>query len=121
MADELTLSATFSYKDGDSEFEDSVGNLGVDVTGKLIAAGVQAITTSEVALGLNGVTAGGMLWIRNLDDTNYVSIRSGTGATNLIRLKAGEFALFRLDAAATAPFAIADTATVNVKYALLSD
>lgn len=121
MANELRLTATFSYEKGDASIDEQVSNLGVDVTGSVVAAGVQEIGTSEEALGLNGVTTGGYLFIKNLDDTNYVSIRSGTGATDLVRLKAGEFAIFRVDSSSSAPFAIANTAAVNVRYVLLSD
>lgn len=121
MASELKLTINFSYADGEAKVDKAVSNLGVDVTGTVLACGVQNVDTSEEALGLNGVTAGGYLFLRNLDSTNYVSLRSGTGATNVVRLKAGEVAVFRLDAAATAPFVIANTAAVDLEFALLSD
>jgi len=48
-----------------------------------------------------------------------VELRSGTGATDFIRLNAGEFALFRMSPDASAPYAIADTSSCNVLFVLL--
>jgi len=82
---------------------------------------VASIGTSEEALDLGDCGTGGWFMAKNLDDTNFVSIRQGTGASDLIRLRAGEVCLFRLDADATAPYIIADTASVDVEYLLLED
>jgi hypothetical protein len=57
-----------------------------------------------------------------LDATNYVSIRPATGAANAVELKAGEFSgPFRLARTATAPFAIANTASVSLEYWIFED
>ena len=122
MANEVTLSVSLNYVRGKTNITVEESNLNVDVTGDLLVHHVQNVGfASEEALDLGGVTAGGYMFARNLDATNFVSIRSGTGATNVIKLKPGEVALFRLSDAATAPFAIADTAAVDLEYLLLSD
>ncbi len=121
MANELTITISLTYERGKTKLSVQENNLQVDVTGDLAIQHVQNVGTSEVAIDLGGVTAGGYMFARNLDSTNYVEIRSGTSATDVIRLKAGEVALFRLSADSTAPFAIADTAAVDLEYLLLSD
>lgn len=120
MANELRLTINFAYEQDGNKIDKSVANLGVDVALSVVASGVQEIGTSEEALGLNGVVAGGFVYMKNLDDANFVELRSGTGATDVIRLMPGEPALFRLSPDATAPFMIADTAACEVEYVVLS-
>lgn len=120
MADELTLNIGFDYSKSGTSISERVTNLAVDVSGTKITHTRQAITTSEVALDLGGLSTGGYLLAINRDATNYVSIRPGTGATNVVRILPGEVALFRIDSAASAPYAIANTATVELEFWLLS-
>ena len=57
--------------------------------------------------------------MQNLDATNFVEIRDATGTGNLVKLLAGDPPfVFRLSADATAPYAIADTGTCNVRFLL---
>lgn len=124
MAGELTLNVKAVYARSGSEetFPDTAHqSIAVTVTGTLLARHRQSIAVVETALNLAGVTAGGYFVAVNRDAANYVSIRQGTGTTNLIRLKAGEVCAFRLDAASAAPYAIANTAAVELEYLLLSD
>ena len=93
----------------------------VSVTGTNALSHIQNIGTAEEAIVLGEVVPGGYCYIENLDATNFVSIRQATGAADLIRLKAGECCLFRMDADASAPFAIADTAACDVLFVLLED
>lgn len=78
---------------------------------------IQNVGTSEEALKLGDVTSPGYCLMKNLDDTNFVSVRPASGAADLIKLEAGDVALFRLQA--TAPFVIADTAACDVQVMLL--
>jgi hypothetical protein len=122
MANELTLSASFSFdKSGGDSFDERVSELTVTVTGGNAIRHVQSVGTSEEAIVLGDVTPGGWCFVENLDATNFVEIRSGTGATDLIRLKAGEFALFRMSADASAPYAIADSSSCDVLFLLMED
>ena len=118
MASELTLSGlTIAFtKSGSPSVSLSPASLSITVAGAQIMDNVQNVGTTEEAILLGDVAAGGIVFAQNLDSTNFVSIRSGTGATNLIRINPGEWALFRLSGDASAPFAIADTAGVNVRF-----
>lgn len=114
MANELTISGSMSFsKDGVTS---SVTKTGVQVTisGSKVTEIVQAVATSEEALDLGDITAPGYTMIENLDATNYVSLRRATGEGNVIKILAGKFAgPFQFEA--TAPFVIANTATVNIR------
>ncbi len=118
MSDEIKLSASIEVKKTTSatvlDASESVTNLLVDMAGDAIHRTVQSVATSEEALSLGDAGTGGYLFLRNLDATNYVSLRQGTGQANFVRLEAGEVAMFRMDTAATAPFAVANTAAVNL-------
>ena len=122
MAEELTLTALFKYVKGNNTVQPT-GKVAtaIDVTGTNVLSHVQNIGTTQEAITLGDVTPGGYCYIENLDTTNFVSIRQATGASDMIRVKAGEMALFRLDADATGPFAIADTAACDVLFVLLEN
>jgi hypothetical protein len=60
------------------------------------------------------------MFVRNMDVTNFVKIRAGSGLTDLIKLKPGEFALFRLMTGIT-PYAIADTAACDIEFCIIED
>ena len=123
MADEIQVRARLTYSkatagSGGHEYTGSF-----TFTGTKVWSGLQNVGTSEEALVLGDTTAagGGWLLIKNLDATNYVEIKSATGVTALIRLKAGEFALFRRSASSTAPFVQANTSAVNIEVTMLDD
>lgn len=115
----ITLTTTLSVTLGSTSDSLSVSNLAVSVAGSRMIHNRQEIGTSEEALILGDVAAGGFLIIVNRDATNFVELRSGTSATDFVRLKPGEPALFRLSPDATAPYAIADTAACEVEYILV--
>jgi hypothetical protein len=121
VSNELTLSVTMTYKSGKIDRSVSVANLSRDVSGAVMAHVIQNVGSSEEALDLSGVAAGGYVFMRNLDATNFISVRQATSASDLIRLDPGDVALFRLDDDATAPFVIADTAACDLEFWLLSD
>lgn len=120
MADELTLTASFAYSKSSTSLSLVVNGLQVDVSGTAALHARQTVGTSEEALNLGDVTAVGYLIVVNRDDTNFVEIRPGTGVADLIKIGAGEVALFRLATTATAPYVIADTASCQIEYILLS-
>lgn len=122
MANEITLSGTLEYED--SELSEAI----LAITGKLASVSTkkfihhkQNVGITEEALDLGELTALGWSMFVNRDSTNYVEIRSATGAGNdIIKLLAGEFALFRFGSDVTAPFAIANTAAVQLEYVIIS-
>ena len=124
MANELTLSIKAVYAKSGAEvtFPDvAKQSIGVTVTGTRFIQMRQSVGTSEEALELGDIATGGFCIMINRDATNFVEVRPGTGATDLIRLKAGEPAMFRISADATAPYVIADTAAVEIEYFLLQN
>jgi MFS family permease len=64
------------------------------------------------------VATGGYWFVQNMDSTNFVELRSGTAATDFIKLLAGEWAVFRTSADAAAPFAIANSSACNVRFVM---
>lgn len=118
MASELALSGlTVAFtKANVPSVSFTAGSLSITVSGTQIMDNVQSIGTSEEAILLGDVAAGGYWFVQNMDGTNFVELRSGTGATDFIKLLAGEWAIFRTSADASAPFAIADTAACNVRF-----
>lgn len=117
MANELKVTITAEYTpDYGSGFKYSK-TFKADVTGDPAHMdNVQTVGTTEEAILLGDVATGGYWIIENLDPTNFVEIRSGTGATDIIRVGAGKAALVHISSDAAAPFAIADTAAVKVRF-----
>ena len=117
MADELTVTSILDYRKGtpNQQFMSVLKTL--DVTGTNHIRNRQTIGTTEEAILMGDVAVGGYAIFVNRDATNFVSIRPGAGTANLIKIPAGEQAgPFRL---AVAPFAIADTAAVELEYVLI--
>jgi len=123
VANEFTLNASLAYEDSESaDLLLSVVDKLVSITTKKFIHAKQSIGTSEEAIDLGELTAplGWAIFI-NRDSTNYLEIRSGSGAANdVIRLNAGEFALFRFGSDVTAPYAIANTAACQLEYAIFA-
>lgn len=119
MANELTVLASLDFSKGGFAVPFGTGLLRLDVSGTKYVKNVQNVGTSEEALDLGDVASPGMCLMVNRDTTNFVSVRAGSGLTDLIKIKAGEPALFRL--AAATPYVIADTAAVNIEYVVVED
>jgi len=118
MANELTLQGLriTLVKSGMPAVDITADTDQITVSGTQYMDNVQAIGITEEAVLLGDVAVGGYWFVQNMDSTNFVSLRSGTGATNFIKLLAGEWAIFRVGADASAPFAIADTGACNVRF-----
>lgn len=120
MADEIAVSVSLKMSRSDIEPALSKTGLTFDMTGTEYTELVQTIGITEEALDLGDVGTPGYIIAINLDTTNFVSIRPATGAANTIRLDPNfGVALFKFGSGATAPFAIADTASCRVQFLLL--
>lgn len=117
MANELTLAASLKFVKGSTNVSFSKSGIQLDVSGKNYTHKTQTVGTSEEALSLGDVTTPGYILVYNKDATNFVSVRSGTGAANLVKVPAGGVALFNCEA--SAPYAIANTAAVDIEYLLV--
>ncbi len=121
MADELTLNATLNYSDDEDADETlQAAEVLATVSAKKYVKSKQNIGTSEEAIGLGELASLGWALFINRDTVNFLEIRVGTGGTKIVKLKAGEFAFFRFGSGITAPFAIADTAAVQLEYIIVS-
>lgn len=117
MANELTLSALLHFKKGGREVKFGKNSIQLDVTGTDFAFHSQNVGTSEEALDIGDVATPGYLLVYNNDSANFVTIRAASGEADVVKVRAGGVALFEL--AAAAPFVIADTATVEILFALI--
>lgn len=118
MANELALTLRFVYTNAGVSLSRALTDT-VTVSGTATAHDVQNIGTTEETLALGEVTPTGYALFLNLDGTNYVELGKATGVYS-VKLKAGEFALLRLDSWSTI-YAKANTAAVDLEYVLLSD
>jgi hypothetical protein len=121
MANELTVTTVTAYAKGNAKVQSLTTTKSVTVTGNVLVESVQSIGTSEETLALGEVATNlaGYVWLYNTDATNYVEIGKATGDYT-VKLKAGEPAMFRLDAW-PAIYAKANTAAVLLQYRLFSD
>lgn len=119
MANEITVEASLRFeKSGDQDGLD-FGPATFTFTGTRSLKGRQSVGTSEEALILGEVTAGGMIHLRNMDATNFVSVRAAAGQTPFAKVGPGEVAQWRLHPSATAPTVQADTAACQIRYLIL--
>lgn len=122
MAAELTLTTTMSFAKGTIPSHTlSETSKSVSVTGTKFFHNVQDVGTSEEAILLGDVAAGGHIMIVNRDATNFVNVKVGTGGAIFGKLKPAESMRLRLGSGATAPFIIADTAACKVEVFAVED
>lgn len=117
MANELTLSGSITFNDTDETA--AVSALNASMTGTRFIHSRQSVGFSAdevVELGeLTGATLG-WAYFKNLDSTNFVQIKTASSGTAIVKLKPGEFALFRFGSGVTAPYAIANTAACLLEF-----
>lgn len=115
MANELTVTAALEYSKGGvtKRIYDSKT---LTVTGDEIAEHIQVIGITEEAVAVSDIGTQGYIYAKNLDTTNYVTLGLTGGLA--IKLKAGEFALFR---AAGTIYARADTSPCRVHFIVVED
>jgi hypothetical protein len=120
MANELTASGSLVFDDGDTVVSLDVSEFLVTLTTVRFTRVRQQVGTSEEAINLGEVAGASLGWMIaiNRDTTNYVELRSATGAGNdVVKLPAGNgFAIFHWGSDVSAPFAIANTAACWVDF-----
>lgn len=116
----LTVNFTYSGSNGDEiTFRRTKQN--ITVSGADSIQKTQQIGTSEEAIVLSpDIATAGYVFIENLDSTNFVEIAPATGDAALIKLLPGEFTVFRM-ASGAVPVATADTAAVQIRYAIVEE
>jgi hypothetical protein len=118
MADELNLVLSINFSKGNAEISRSISK-DVTITGDAYNSAVQSIGTSEeeVAQGAE-VGTPGFVFVHNMDATNYIEIGSTTGVYD-IKLKAGEWAIYRHNSATI--YAKANTGACLLEYIIFED
>jgi len=107
MANEITITTGLEVNGGGlvDKFQPG-GSFNLDQTNARSKAGVQAIATSAENLDEGDLTDGGMICIKNLDDTNFVEFGvDNTGFVACGKIRPGKQALFE----------IADSTTLQLK------
>lgn len=90
----------------------------ITVSGTARMSGRQTIGTTEEQLVLGDVSSVGIVWIKNLDATNFLTVGTVTNQRGF-RINPGESFAFR--AANNAIFCAANTAAVDVSYHVFSN
>ncbi len=139
MANEITINALLTFAKGNvTALTRSSAGARFDVAGTKFVAGVQSIGTTEEPLAMGEVETAGWAWMKNLDATNAIRIRADSASDlaellggdvaeaaelivrmDLVELKAGETALFRL--ATDTPHAVAEDGPCELEYIIVED
>lgn len=117
MVKEIIASNSLSFSKGGKSDSKVKSGMQIDMTGDNYVRLQQTIGTSAEALFLGDIVTPGWISISNQDATNYVTIRSGSGGQDLVKIMPGETQEFRL--ATTTPYAVANSAPVKVDYLML--
>lgn len=123
MADEITISAILRCENGNLSVRRDSGSSRFTQTAIGRAGGAQSVGfAAHEAVAVGDVSTLGWAYFKNLDTTNFVEIGVDVAATfyPLVRLEAGEAALFRLSPSATV-YAKANTAAVLLDCEILED
>ena len=123
MANELTISASLSYTDANSSIESAYDGVLATVAAAATspyAKHKQVVGTSEEPMILGDFTSPGFVIIKNLDATNYVEIKTGTGGIVMGKMKAGEPWMGRLGSGAQAPYLIANSGSCVVEITVFN-
>lgn len=120
MANELEITLSATYEDAN----DIVKSFGVTklqrtVSNKYPFGNTQSVGTAEEAIRLGeGVTLG-YCFLKNLDGTNYVEIKVGTGGAIFAKLMPGDICVVPLGSGAQVPFAIANTLACDLEVLII--
>ena len=114
MANEIKVRPYVSLTKVNAKIALAPGTISITQTGNGFYHNVSSIGTSEESIATFGdVASEGIVYIRNLDATNYVQIGFATGVYGM-RLAAGHIAQFTAEPGLTVYFK-ANTAACNVE------
>lgn len=125
MANEITINLRLLVENGFLVHKEEPGTQSITMTGKRGCGGIQNIGTTAVApaeaVAVGDTGTAGWAFFRNTATANYVEIGVFVSSTfyPFVKLKAGESCILRLGT--NAPYALANTAAVDLQYYILSD
>lgn len=118
MANELSLSFTLQYNKNNVAITKTVGpaaNFTISGNGQDSRSDYTA-TTVDTAIPLGSVSAPYLLYVKNNDVTNFITLKTAVSGTPLAEIKPGLFTFIPLDPSITVPSLQADTASCSVSY-----
>jgi len=120
MATELNVTVNADYTpDGGQRIPIRPGQVSIVPTGADFNYATQNIGTSAEAIAQGDVGTPGWIIVHNMDSTNFVEIGYDDGGFKpTVQVKADEWAFFGISTAAATIQAKADTAAVNIQYAI---
>src|ERR1700690_3536743 len=92
MANELVVSITDNYQKNGLSAADVVTNQGITVTSNQAPQGTMSysVPTAGENIPLGAVSAPRVLFIQNVDPTNYIQVKTASGGTLISELKPGD-------------------------------
>lgn len=109
---DITVAATFQAQLNDVSIT-ADATQDVDMTGDPMLSNVQTVGTSTEAINFNDVSSASYVYMKNLDDTNFVDVGLDTPVTQIFaRLFPGQFMIFPVKTMTM--YAKADTAPVSL-------
>jgi len=124
MADEISIS--FNAQITNTNVLDTInpGSLQIDQSAVGRGGHVQKIGVAAEVVDIGDIAVNGVLYLRNLDETNYVVFgpadTAGTSIEEFGKLKPGEFSFLRM-APSVVLWAIADTGECKLDVRLYED
>jgi len=125
MSDEIKLNINAVVENDNFKWDFRPGQLKVDQSTARRGGHAQTIgIAADEVLDIGDVSTEGYCFLRNLDDTNYITWGPQNGTTSDMepcgKLKAGEIAVFRIEPG-TVLMAMSDTAAVDLDVTVLED
>lgn len=122
MANEITESVSLALSNVNLKFQIPLESKSITQSTALVLSKVITVTTSEADIDTTGISTLGVMYVKNLDTTNYVKLgpKSGGAMVEMMRIKPGEENMFRVTPGITMRW-IADTAACQVYIAILND
>ena len=118
MPSEIKYNLSLSVNKGGVKAERQESN-SIDMTGESVTHSVQEIPTGgEILVEGDVLGTVGYVYIKNLDNTNFVTVGSHATDNHTIKLKPSECCLFR---AAGSVYVKANTSACNVEYIVIED
>lgn len=123
MAGEIVIQMSVDVANGNLLVRIPMQRLSIDqTTARGGLPGMQVIGTSHESVAVGDLVSPGWVWLKNLDETNYVQFGVDVSSTfyPLGKLKPGESAVWRLEPSATL-YLRADTAACACQIIVLDD
>lgn len=125
MADEIQITCAVVVEKGSMKYSFQPDALSIDQTSIGRGGHTQSVGTTEELLDIGDLLVEGWVVLHNLDTTNYITWGpqdpGSVGAMIAVgKLKAGEFAIFRMDPSITL-MAKANTAACQLDVTVLED